>query len=80
MAVTAGLDAFEEWIDLGQYLQQLRMEHADLLDVIEALKIHMRNLLQALELEASPPSLNVTQHIAEIQDLLNSVETKRINL
>ena len=34
----AGQDAFEEWYDLGKYLEQLRIEHADALQQIEALK------------------------------------------
>lgn len=32
----AGADAWDEWFDLGKYLKQLRMEHADALRILEA--------------------------------------------
>lgn len=35
----AGRDAWEEWYDLGKYLEQLRIEHADALAEIERLRV-----------------------------------------
>lgn len=40
----AGQDAIEEWIDLGVYLTQLRLEHADLTAENAALRARVAEL------------------------------------
>jgi hypothetical protein len=37
----AGRDAWEEWYDLGKYLEQLRIEHADALAEIAELRARL---------------------------------------
>lgn len=41
----SGRDAWEEWYDLGKYLEQLRIEHADALHRIAGLEAEVDELL-----------------------------------
>lgn len=45
----AARDAWEEWYDLGKYLEQLRLEHADALDEIVRLTAENGKLTARLE-------------------------------
>lgn len=40
----AGQDAIEEWVDLGVYLTQLRLEHADLIQENARLRARVADL------------------------------------
>lgn len=50
----AGRDAWEEWYDLGKYLEQFRLEHADALADVASLQVandRLRERLAAVEHE-----------------------------